>query len=145
MSTQSQKRSMQRSVAHGHQPRSPTAATVVLIRSVALVLLCRYIVRAIESGAESSRPRNKTEADENRPLSCDLRTCGDVRKDIKRSERTTETMYRRKDGNISSFIITSTNARALPWVLKFHFSMHIYNSQLTMKIQRRYNRNNPSF
>jgi hypothetical protein len=79
---------------------------VALIRSVALVLLCRYIVRAIKSG-ESSRPRNKTEADENWPLSCDLRTCGDVRKNIKRSKRTTETeiMYGRNEGNLIFFII----------------------------------------
>jgi hypothetical protein len=33
--------------------------------------------------------------------------------------------------------ITSTNARALLRVLKFYFSMHIYNSQLTMKIQNK--------
>jgi hypothetical protein len=34
-----------------------------------------------------------------------------------------------------TFHETSTNARALLRVLKFYFSMHKYNSQLTIKIQ----------
>jgi hypothetical protein len=37
----------------------------------------------------------------------------------------------------TTFIKTSTNACALPQVFKFHFSMHIYNSQLTTKIQNK--------
>jgi hypothetical protein len=35
------------------------------------------------------------------------------------------------------FTSTSTNARALPRILKFHFSIHIYNSQFTLKIQNK--------
>jgi hypothetical protein len=44
---------------------------------------------------------------------------------------------RRERKSNEFFPRTSSNVRALPRVLKFYFSIHVYNSQLTMKIENK--------